>query len=158
MAPAHTSRAGARRPVCFPGANQGVRWRTWWHDLDSRPGQSPSWALPISLFSIPLGLAGLGGAWTAAANLLGAPSWPATVSFAAASAVFVAFTVSYVTGTFRPGAGFHIDLRHPLLGPLTAYLPVIAILLIAHYASALGGVAKWLIWFAVACLALNAAA
>lgn len=124
----------------------------------SAPVRAPSWALPISLFSIPLGLAGLGGAWTAATNLLGAPSWPATVSFAAATAVFVAFTVTYVTGTFRPGGGFHVDLRHPLLGPLTAYLPVISILLIAHYASALGAAAPWLIWIAVASLAVNAAA
>src|SRR4051812_18917076 len=97
------------------------------------PVKAPSWALPISLFSIPLGLAGLGGAWAAATQLPGAPAWPAAVAFGLATAVFAAFTLSYLAGTFRPGAGFHVDLRHPLLGPLTAYLPVIAILLIAHY-------------------------
>lgn len=123
------------------------------------PVKTPSWALPISLFSIPLGLAGLGGAWTAAAGLLGAPTWPSSVAFGAATLVFAAFTLSYLTGTFRPGTGgFHLDLRHPLLGPLTAYLPVIAILLLAHYAAILGAAAAWLIWFAVAGLALNAAA
>jgi tellurite resistance protein len=120
--------------------------------------KTPTWALPISLFSIPLGLAGLGGAWTAAAQLLGAPSWPSSVAFGAATVIFVAFTLSYAAGTFRPGSGFHIDLRHPLLGPLTAYPPVIAILLIAHYAPALGALTPWLIWLAVLCLALNAAA
>jgi tellurite resistance protein len=126
--------------------------------LATAPAKAPSWALPISLFSIPLGLAGLGGAWTAAAQLLGAPAWPASVAFGASTLVFAAFTFSYLAGTFRPGAGFHIDLRHPLLGPLTAYLPVIAILLIAHYATDLGRAAPWLIWIAVASLALNAAA
>jgi tellurite resistance protein len=121
--------------------------------------RAPSWALPISLFSIPLGLAGLGGGWTAAAQLLGAPAWPASVAFGAATLVFAAFTLTYLARTFSPGTGgFHIDLRHPLLGPLTAYLPVIAILLIAHYAPALGPVAPWLIWLAVLGLALNAAA
>lgn len=120
--------------------------------------KAPSWALPISLFSVPLGLAGLGGAWTAAAGLLGAPAWPAAVAFGAATLVFAVFTLTYLAGTFRPGAGFHLDLRHPLLGPLTAYLPVIAVLLISHYATALGAVAPWLIWLAVAALAVNAAA
>ncbi|MFI6096023.1 hypothetical protein ACIA8G_10745 [Lentzea sp. NPDC051213] len=121
--------------------------------------KAPSWALPISLFSIPLGLAGLGGAWTAAARLLGAPPWPAEIAFGASTLVFAAFTLTYLAGTVRPGTGgFRLDLRHPLLGPLTAYLPVIAILLIAHYAPVLGGLAPWLIWTAVAGLALNAAA
>ncbi|MGW6929419.1 hypothetical protein ACWGE0_05080 [Lentzea sp. NPDC054927] len=73
--------------------------------------------------------------------------------------IFAAFTLSYLARTFRPrNGGFHVDLRNPLLGPLTAYLPVIAILLIAHYAKVLGASAPWLIWLAVAGLALNAAA
>lgn len=122
------------------------------------PAKAPSWALPISLFSIPLGLAGLGGAWTAAHQLLGAPGWPSELAFGAATLVFAAFTLTYVAGTFRPGAGFRIDLRHPLLGPLTAYLPVIAILLVAHYSAVLGALTPWLIWLAVLSLALNAAA
>ncbi|MDX8028941.1 hypothetical protein SK803_01905 [Lentzea sp. BCCO 10_0856] len=123
------------------------------------PVKAPSWALPISLFSIPLGLAGLGGGWTAAAQLLDAPAWPASVAFGAATLIFAAFTLAYLARTVRPrNGGFHVDLRHPLLGPLTAYLPVIAILLTAHYAKALGAVAPWLIWLAVAGLALNAAA
>ncbi|WP_186763218.1 SLAC1 family transporter [Lentzea tibetensis] len=120
---------------------------------------SSSWALPISLFSIPLGLAGLGGAWTAAAQLLGATAAPAGLAYAAATVVWAAFTVAYVVGTIRHKTGsFHLDLRHPLLGPLTAYIPVIAILLVAYYAPDLGGAARWLVYAAVAALVINAAA
>ncbi len=39
--------------------------------------------LPITLFSIPLGLAGLGAAWTAAADVLGAPSLPGDLAYGA---------------------------------------------------------------------------
>jgi len=117
------------------------------------------WALPISLFSIPLGLAGLGGAWAAAAQLLDASAVPADLAYAAATVVWVGFTVAYVVGTIRNESGsFHLDLRHPLTGPLTAYIPVIALLLIAHYATELGGSARWLCYAAVAALAINAAA
>lgn len=143
----------------FPWREQGCTWRTFVSMTTTlAPVKAPSWALPISLFSIPLGLAGLGGAWTAAAQLLGAPGWPASVAFGAATLIFAVFTLTYLAGTFRPGAGFHLDLRHPLLGPLTAYLPVIAVLLIAHYAPVLGAAAPWLIWIAVLGLAVNAAA
>ena len=91
------------------------------------------WVLPIALFSIPLGLAGLGGAWAAASQLLGAPDVPAELAYAASSVVWAAFTVFYAVGTIRHDSGrFRVDLRHPLFGPLTAYLPLISILLVAH--------------------------
>ena len=124
----------------------------------SRGGSSPL-ALPISLFSIPLGLAGLGAAWAAAEQLLGASGVPATVAYAAATTVWVVFTLVYVAGTVRADSGsFRVDLRHPLLGPLTAYIPVIAILLTAHYAEPLGPTAVWLTYTAIAALTINAAA
>jgi tellurite resistance protein len=53
---------------------------------------------------------------------------------------------------------FHIDLRHPLFGPLTAYIPVIVILLAAHYATYWPEVARWVVYVAVAALSVNAAA
>jgi tellurite resistance protein len=119
---------------------------------------SSGWSLPISLFSIPLGIAGLGGAWTAAAQALDVSDLPAQLAYAVAAVIFVAFTLVYVVGTIRHESGsFHLDLRHPLTGPLTAYLPVVAILLIANYADRLGELAPWLIYVSVAALAINAA-
>ncbi|TDD29326.1 TDT family transporter [Kribbella turkmenica] len=115
--------------------------------------------LPIALFSIPLGLAGLGGAWEAAGRHLGAPAAPADLAYAASAVVWATFTGMYVVGAIRnDSGGFKVDLRHPLFGPLTAYVPVIAILLIARYATGLGQAAQWLTYVAVAALAINAAA
>jgi tellurite resistance protein len=117
------------------------------------------WSLPIALFSIPLGIAGVGGTWSAAAELLGASRLPADVAFAVAALVWAAFTVVYVVGAIRHDSGrFGVDLRHPLFGPLTAYIPAVAILPVAHYAPSIGAAARWLIYIAVAALAVNAAA
>lgn len=115
--------------------------------------------MPIALFSIPLGLAGLGGAWEASAQLLGASAAPTDLAYAASTVVWAMFTGIYVVSAIRHDSGrFKVDLRHPLFGPLTAYIPVIAILLVAHYAAGLGQAARWLIYVAVAALAVNAAA
>ena len=54
-------------------------------------------SLPITLFSIPLGLAGLGAAWAAAADVLG----PVTSPTVAAALLWGAFLVVYVVGTVR---------------------------------------------------------
>ncbi|WP_213065560.1 hypothetical protein, partial [Acinetobacter baumannii] len=114
---------------------------------------------PIPLFSIPLGLAGLGGAWSAASELLDASDVPADVAWGSAAVLWVVFTAAYVVSTaWHRSATFRLDIRHPLLGPLPAYIPVIAILLVAHYSSSLGGAGRWLTYAAVLSLALNAAA
>ena len=122
-------------------------------------GAGGTWRLPIPLFSIPLGLAGLGGAWSAAAELLDASHLPADVAYAGAATLWATFTVAYVVGTMRHKAvNFRVDLRHPLLGPLTAYIPVIAVLLAAHYSTDLGAGARWLTYTSLVALAVNAAA
>ncbi len=115
--------------------------------------------LPITLFSIPLGLAGLGAAWTAASDVLGAPTLPGDLSYAAAAIVWATFLVLYVVARIRHGSGsFRLDLRHPLTGPLTAYIPVIAMLLVPHYATGLGAAGRGLVYLALGGLVLNAAA
>jgi tellurite resistance protein len=114
--------------------------------------------LPIALFSIPLGLAGLGGEWMAAEQLLDAPVVPAQLAFGTSAVVWAAFTATYLIGIVRHDLGrFQVDLRHPLFGPLTAYIPVIAILLLAYYAPELGDVGEWMMFASVTALAINAA-
>jgi hypothetical protein len=125
--------------------------------LDALPRQRRSGLmgplLPITLFSIPLGLAGLGAAWTAVADVLAAPELPGHLAFAAAAAIWVLFTLAYALGTMRNASGsFHLDLRHPLTGPLTAYIPVIAMLLIPHYATGLGAAGRVLTYVALAAM------
>lgn len=117
------------------------------------------WRLSIALFSIPLGLAGLGGTWTAAAGVLDTPAAPAHVAYAAAATLWTVFTVGYVVGTVRhTSTSFRIELRHPLLGPLTAYIPVTAVLLSAHYSPRLEAAGEWVTYIAVLALVVNAAA
>ena len=117
-----------------------------------------SWTLPVGHFSIPLGLAGLGGTWAAASEHLGTSTVPASLAYGAASVVWAVFTVIYVVRTLGSAdTGFRAELRHPLAGPLTAYIPVTAILLIARYEPDLGATAPWLMGIAVAALAVNIA-
>ena len=123
-----------------------------------QPAENERWRLPIALFSIPLGLAGLGGAWSAAADVLDAPTAPSEIAWAAAAALWTIFTVAYVAGTTRHVTGLLAELRHPLVGPLTAYIPVIAILLSIHYSTYWGEAGEWLTYLAIGALAVNAAA
>lgn len=115
-------------------------------------------SIPVGHFSIPLGLAGLGGAWAVAAEDLGVSSAPAEAAFAVATIVWTVFTLLYVTRTLTsPDTSFTAELRHPLAGPLTAYPPIVAILLAAHYQPWLGAAAAVLVTVAIAALALNIA-
>ena len=124
----------------------------------SSTSQPSTWRVPIGAFSIPLGLAGLGGAWAAAAQLLHASSVPATVAYGVSTATWVFFTLVYLAGLRSGTDAFRAQLQHPLTGPLTAYVPVTAILLLSHYAPQLGDVAAALCYAMVALLAVNAAA
>jgi tellurite resistance protein len=92
-------------------------------------------AFPIGIFGISLGLAGLAGAWRAAVQFLQAPTWPAEALYAIAAAFWILFTVRYVSHSLRRPRSFRSNMTHPGVGPLTAYIPVIGILLASHYAA-----------------------
>jgi len=96
----------------------------------ARPGANPAL---LNVFAVPLGLAGLAGVWQAMATTVSAPTWPEEVLFAAATAVWVTLTVGYLVGGARHPGRFGADRRHPIYGPFAAYIPVIGILLAAHY-------------------------
>ncbi|GAA3176661.1 MULTISPECIES: TDT family transporter [Streptomyces] len=117
----------------------------------------PRAVLPLNYFGIPLGLAGLGGAWSAARQYLGAPGLPAEILYVAAALLWAGFTAVYAVGTVRSRGSLRAAVRHPLSGPLTAFVPVVAILLIVHYGPLLGGAARALLYVAVGALALLAA-
>jgi tellurite resistance protein len=111
-------------------------------------------ALPLNLFAIPLGLSGLGGAWSAAFQLLGAPRWPTELFFGTAALAWAVFTVLYA---IRRRGSFTEDRRHPITGPFAAYIPVIGILLAAHYGQFFPAAAPWVVGFFVAALTVVAA-
>ncbi|MFC8797772.1 TDT family transporter [Promicromonospora sp. NPDC057138] len=113
--------------------------------------------LPLDVFGIALGLAGLGGAWAAAAQLLGAPRWPAELAFAASAGFWVVFTAVYLAQSLRRPGKIRSDIEHPVSGPFIAFIPLVAVLLAQHYAEYAPDAGRWVVLAFVALLAVIAA-
>ncbi|MFC4244510.1 TDT family transporter [Gryllotalpicola reticulitermitis] len=109
--------------------------------------------IPLALFGMPLGLAGLAGAWTATVAL-GAPVWPAEVLYAASSALWLILGALYFSGGLRRRGTFRADVTHPVGGPFVAVIPLIAVLLAAHYTKYDFTVFGWICGAAIAALAV----
>jgi tellurite resistance protein len=103
---------------------------------------------------MPLGLAGLGGAWAAAHQHIGAPLWPEEVFFGAGTALWVIFTAIYVWRGIRFRGSFSVDRKHPITGPFASYIPLVGALLAAHYSAYLPGVGTWLTVAFIAAMAI----
>ncbi|MCC9157910.1 TDT family transporter [Streptomyces parvulus] len=108
----------------------------------------------MTTFGIPLGLAGLAGAWSAAALELHAPAWPAELLYAGSSVLWIALTTAYAAAKIRHRGAFRADLIHPVAGPFTTLIPLVAILLTAHYAQYAFTPFAWLCGAAITTLAL----
>ena len=104
---------------------------------------APSGMLPLSLFGVPLGLAGLGAGWSAARATLGAPAWPEEVLYGAASAIWLILTTIYLLRGLRRKGAFRADLRHQIAGPFASFIPLVGILLSAHYSEYLPALGMW---------------
>jgi tellurite resistance protein len=102
---------------------------------------------PLNLFAIPLGLAGLGGAWSAAQTALGAPSWPEEFLFTASTLLWLVLSVLYCYRRIRSAGSFRDDLKHPAAGPSASFIPLVGILISVHYSEYLPAIGMW------ACLA-----
>lgn len=124
----------------------------------SRPasGRSAPEMLPLGLFGIPLGLAGLGAAWSAGRAGLGASLWPEEVLFGASGTFWLAFSVIYLQRGWRRKGAFQADLKHPGGGPFASLIPLVGILLAAHYSEHLPALGKWSLFLFVAALAVVA--
>jgi len=112
--------------------------------------------LPLSLFGVPLGLAGLGAGWSAARASLGALSWPEEVLYGIASAIWLILTVTYVLRGLRRKGAFRSDLRHQVAGPFASFIPLVGILLSAHYSEYLPAFGAWVCFAFIAALAVVA--
>ncbi|SDK76900.1 tellurite resistance protein [Arthrobacter sp. ov407] len=104
---------------------------------------APSGMLPLSLFGVPLGLAGLGAGWSAARATLGAPAWPEEVLYGAASATWLILTTIYLLRGLRRKGAFRADRRHQIAGPFASFIPLVGILLSAHYSEYLPALGMW---------------
>ncbi|WP_460750439.1 SLAC1 family transporter [Nocardiopsis oceani] len=127
--------AGRERPA-LPGAGRGARFT----------------GVRIEWFSIPLGLVGLGGAWSVSADLMQAPVWVGEGFYAASALVWVVFTASYALGVATGPGSLRSELHHPVTGPLITYVPIVPILLAVHYTEHLPGIGPWIIWPSTAAL------
>jgi tellurite resistance protein len=108
----------------------------------------------LSLFAIPLGVAGLGGVWQAMKLYLDAPAWPAEVLFGASTLLWAGITVIYIVNTLRRSVNFTADRQHAFYGPFAAYIPIIGILNAGHYVPYLHAIARLAVLAAVAALAV----
>jgi tellurite resistance protein len=110
--------------------------------------------LPLTLFGMPLGMAGLGGAWSAAATAIHAPTWPAEIFYGASDALWLAFVIGYLRGGIRTRGAFGDDLRHPFSGPFASVIPLVAVLLSAHYTAYSFTIFAWTCGAAIVALAV----
>jgi len=86
----------------------------------------------LSRFGVPLGLAGLGGGWSAARSSLGSPMWPEEILYGEASSLWLILTAVYVFRCLRRKGAFRADLRHEVAGPFASFIPLVGILLSSH--------------------------
>ena len=87
----------------------------------------------LGLFAIPVGVAGVGGVWQTGRTTLGAPAWPAEIMFGTSTVLWAAFTVTYAVGGLRRAGTFSANRKDAIYGPFAAYIPIVGILLAAHY-------------------------
>ncbi|UKA60572.1 TDT family transporter [Arthrobacter sp. FW306-2-2C-D06B] len=104
----------------------------------------------LSRFGIPLGLAGLGGGWSAARSSLGSPMWPEEILYGASGSLWLILSAVYVVRGLRRKGTFRADLRHEVAGPFASFIPLIGILLSSHYSQYLP---PWGAWPCVAFIA-----
>ena len=73
-------------------------------------------------------MSGIAGTWTIAAAALGTPAGIGLLLWGAAALAWLAVLATYASTGVRSGASLLAELRHPLLGPFAALVPVVAIL------------------------------
>ncbi|WP_187270643.1 TDT family transporter [Lacisediminihabitans profunda] len=111
-------------------------------------------AIPLGAFGIPLGLAGVGGAWSVASSGGVIPRWPEEVWFGIACVLWLWFTTAYGISVLRHREILGSDLRHPAHGPFIAFIPVIGMVLNQHYGSLYSAASAWVCVALVGLLAL----
>jgi tellurite resistance protein len=111
----------------------------------------------VGALAVPLGLAGLGGLWQVMRTALSAPAWPAEVVFAISTLIWLALSITYLAGGVRHRGSFRVDREHAVYGPFVAYIPVIGILLSAHYVQYIHNVGRTAVVVFILALSIQAA-
>jgi tellurite resistance protein len=111
----------------------------------------------LTFFAIPLGICGLAGAWTAAHTELNATEWVDDILWVIGAGFWVLVAGLYAFERLRGPRTFSSDLRHPIIGPFAAQLPLIGTLLATHFGQYVPTVAPWIVWIFTASSLLVAA-
>src|SRR5207344_1232344 len=99
--------------------------------LAASPAVSAAARVPVSFFSIVMGLGGLGAAWRAAARAYGVSPWLANGLLAVASALWLALVAGQVAKALAAPARLRAELDHPVHGSVAALGPASLLLLAA---------------------------
>ncbi|MFD4540302.1 TDT family transporter [Streptomyces bauhiniae] len=101
--------------------------------MSKDPGDPIGFRISLNFFAIPLGISGLGGAWTTASAALGAPGWINGLLFWISGVCWLVLSVLYVGERLRSRGAFRADREHPTDGAQAAFIPVVGLLLLAHF-------------------------
>ncbi len=124
--------------------------------LAGTPAAATAARVPASFFSMVLGLAGLGGAWRAAARAYGVSPWLADSLLVASCALWLAIVGAQVLKLALAPEKLRAELEHPVKGSLASLGPTSLLLLSAGVALHFRDLALVLFWIgAVSQLALG---
>jgi tellurite resistance protein len=118
--------------------------------LAGSPAAALALRVPASSFSIVMGIAALGAAWSAAARAYKVSPWVATALLAAAIALWVAILVAQLVKAFAARHELRAELAHPVEGSLAALGPASLLLLAAGLAAHSRDLAAVLFWIGAA--------
>ncbi|MEW1819242.1 hypothetical protein AB0323_00350 [Arthrobacter sp. NPDC080031] len=111
--------------------------------------------LTYSLMSVPLGLAGSGAAWTAAARQFDITPLIGEALFLGSLLGWLAITIARIPISRSRWHELRSDLRNPATGPFPAYVPIVGLLLTGHYSSHLPQTVSQVLcmfWVSLLCL------
>ena len=79
------------------------------------------------------------------------------ILYGAASTIWLILTAIYVLRGLRRKGAFRTDLKHQVAGPFASFIPLLGILLSAHYSEYFPGLGRWVCVAFIAALAVVAA-
>jgi tellurite resistance protein len=94
----------------------------------SRPVEIPA-RIPASMFSIVLGLSGLGQSWRVAARLWDTPAWVGEAILGVALLVWLGLLLSYALYAWREPGRTIEEFRHPVAGSTPALVGIATMLI-----------------------------
>lgn len=135
-------------PSPAPGAPAG---------LAASPAAGLAARVPVSFFSMVLGVGGLAAAWRAAARSYGTSPWVADVLLVLAAALWVLLLAAQVVKALAAPARLRAELADPIQGSLAALGPASLLLLAAGAAGPAPDLGAVLFWIGAALAVAHAA-